>query len=423
MSRPAEVTFFFPYHEVSGVPMLFSRMAARLARSGMAVDVIDYPGGAMDRRLRDERGVRVLPFQDGAPLAVRGETVLVLQAILPATMRPELQVHPSTRIVFWALHPANLIQTAIPTPYFRDLQLRSRLFHKIVINLLMAPFAVRLRRFVEELNRRRAIFFMDGENYRVTRDWLGARLPDPIFIPVPSDAATVNRGTDRNRPAGAPLSFGWLGRLADFKMPILLHLLRRLSEHARSRGTSIEFHVIGDGPEAAAIGGAALEHPTFRIVMAGRITGGALDDYLSENLDVLAAMGTSALEGARLGIPTLLLDISYHSVDGDYIFRWLHDTRDFTLGEILQPRHFARGNDSLERVIDTVVQDRPALSRKAFDYYRRSHSIDEVAARFADAVRRSGFRFGDIDGALIRKGVVRRSYEWIRSRSARAATI
>lgn len=416
-SRPA-LTFFFPYHEVSGVPMLFSRMAVHLAKSGVDVRVVDYPDGAMAQRVRDVAGVRLIPFHDGVPVEIGDDSVLVMQAILPATIRPELRVDRRTRVLFWVLHPANLVQTAVPLRYFRDLQLRSRGFHAAV-NLAMRPFARRLRAFVETLAARRAIVFMDGENYRLTSERTGAAIPDPLFIPVPSDSPTINRGIERKGNGNDPLTFAWLGRLADFKIHILIHLLERLSELSRRRSLPIDFHIIGHGPDAGLIRPERLEHEHFRLRMTGRLTGEALDEHLARSVDVLAGMGTSALEGARLGVPTILLDISYRRVREGYIFRWLHETTDFTLGEVLTPRHFRPGNDSLERMVDEVIAARPSLSARAFDYYVRSHSLEAIAPRFLAAASSSEFRFGEIDPALRTRSAVRRAYEWLRSRRRR----
>ena len=44
-------------------------------------------------------------------------------------------------------------------------------------------------------------------------------------------------------------------------------------------------------------------------------------------------MGTAALEGAKLGIPTILLDISYKSIKSEYNYRWLYERDGKTLGD------------------------------------------------------------------------------------------
>lgn len=407
------VTFFFPYHEVSGVPMLFSRIAAHLGASGRAVRVVDYPDGAMAVRLQGAPGVELVPFADGRPLSIAADEILVLQAILPYCLRPELRIASATKLLFWTLHPGCLLQTAIPHPYLRDLQLRSQRFHAIASALTMPLLQRRLRRFVEDLVAHGALLFMDGETLAITRDRLRAAIPHPRFVPVPCDPAWGNRYMARARASDCERVVGWLGRLSDFKIHILIHTLQRLSRFSRQRGVRITFVVIGDGPEARRIDLAGLQHECFRIEMAGVVTGAALEDRLV-GLDLLTAMGTSALEGARLGVPTLLLDISHSPVQGDYRFKWLHDTHDFILGEVLQKRHMSAGNDSLERVMDALPERWSELSTRAYDYFQANHSLDAVSAQVWAVAGQTHFSYRDIDPRLLRKSFSRRLYEFLR---------
>ena len=46
-------------------------------------------------------------------------------------------------------------------------------------------------------------------------------------------------------------------------------------------------------------------------------------------------MGTSAIEGARLGIPTILLDYSYKSINGFYKYEFIYEKEGFSLGKKL----------------------------------------------------------------------------------------
>ncbi len=395
--------------------MVFSRMAAYLASKGMDVTIVDYPDGAMARRVRGMSGIRLHSFEDGVPTRIGGDGVVVLQSLLPATIRPELRIDPAARLLFWTLHPANFIQVAAPISWIRDLQMRSRIFHDVLMKTVMHRFAVRLRTFVLSLDRGSALLFMDRENYRVTSERVGVVLRNPIFVPVPSDRAVVNRVQEVARAPRSPLSIAWLGRLAQFKVHILLHMLDRFSRLARERRLPLRFQIIGDGPDRWRIRTDRFEHEYFTVEWKGRLTEKDLDDYLVENIDILAAMGTSALEGARLGLPTILLDFSYRRIRGDYVFRWLHQTKDYVLGEVIGGRHIEPGNDSLDRLVDDFLRDRSALSHQAFDYYTANHSIDVVAVRFIEAARRSSFQYGDIDPELLRKGAIRKVYEFIRA--------
>lgn len=413
--RPS-LAFFFPYREISGVPMLFLRMADFLAsRRGMNACVVDYRDGYMARALR-ERGspVRVRIFEDGVPFEIGPETVLVLQSILPYTLRPELRIDPDTRIVFWTLYHLNLVQTIIPTPFFRHIQARYILFHRLFMNTLMLPLKRRMQEHVSAMNARRSLFFMDGSTLQYTEERLEIRIEKPLFVPLPCDDVPRNLKAPRKPGESRPLSVCWVGRLSDFKTPILLYTVRRLSDLARRKSIAIRFHIIGDGPDEALVRGLNVDHDHFRLTREGVIAGEDLDSFLLDRIDVLAAMGTSALEGAKLGVPTVLLDASYGAVNGDYRFRWLFESRDFGLADLMDATHFARGNDSLERVIGAALGDYSALSARTHEYCFRNHSISSVCDRFLASLEQATFRYRDFSPEILRKGWVRRSYERMR---------
>src|SRR5205823_7718665 len=123
------------------------------------------------------------------------------------------------------------------------------------------------------------------------------------------------------------VNVAWLGRLSDFKVHILLYTMQRLARWAEHSGVTVDMHVIGDGPDATLIRNSSVDHPRFRRTFTGSLTGRDLQRYLIERVDLLVAMGTSALEGARLGIPTILLDIAYGRVKEGYEYKWLFESR------------------------------------------------------------------------------------------------
>lgn len=412
-SDAAPVTLFFPYHEVSGVPVLFARMAAYLAGCGTPVDVIDYADGYMARTLSGAPGVRVRRFLDGVPVTVAAETLLVMQSILPATIRTELSPDDRTRVLFWTLHPMNLVQSVMPFDAVRHLQMRYARFHGLCRATVLRGLTVRLRALVEAMHGRHSIAFMDGETLDITSERLGLALSDPRFLPVACPVPDRNLCEGRERRG--PFSLAWLGRLSDFKIHILLRTLASASAHAARTRQPILFHIIGDGPEAGQIADGRFEHEWFHIVRPGVLVGDALSEYFIARIDLLTAMGTSALEGARLGVPTVLLDFSYGAVPASYRFGWLHESDRYTLGRVIDHRTLEPDNDSMATIIEAVRRASAACSTQAYKYCRDRHALTAVGRRFDEMRASASFRWAEIDPALRRKGAIRTAYEQVRA--------
>ncbi len=413
---PPVPTFFFPYRDVSGVPVLFSRMARFLAESlGSPVRVVDYPDGHQSRVLASVPGIELIPFADGVPVSIRGDSVLVMQGIVPSTIRRELAPSPTTRVLFWTLHPMNWIQTLLPIEAGVDFQIRHPRANRWALSVLLPRQRANLAAFLKDLDNAGALRFMDGTTLDSTAERLGIQFADPRMLPVPVDTAGTRGRWEWVGKEGV-LRVAWLGRLADFKLPTLLHLMERLDRWATETETEVELHVIGEGPEANQLSAAIPPRRFMTVHRVGRLTGAALDEYLLSRVDLLAAMGTSALEGARLGIPAILLDIAYAPLSGDHPFRWLHTASRFTLGEIIVDRHGTSGDRTLEIMLGGLRRDYSRLSEEAYSYCVRNHDLSVVAVALLAAVKATLFRWGDIPHRLTEKSAFRKAYEWGRSR-------
>ena len=416
-NQKQSLTFFFPYRDISGVPVLFLRMAEYLSTHyRIETCVIDYSDGYMARTIRERNSpVPVRFFEDGVPMHIGSETVLILQSVLPYTMRPELKINSEVRVIFWTLYHMNLVQTIIPLPFFRHMQARYIIFHKLFMNTLMLSLKIKLQKLVTSMNNKRSIFFMDGSTLKYTQERLDVLIDRPIFMPVPCDG--VSRNVKKTKAPGggdSTLSICWVGRIADFKTPILLYTIQKLSELARKKSFAIRFHVIGEGPDEPRVRALNVVHDRFQLINEGVIAGETLDKFLLDRVDILAAMGTSALEGAKFGVPTVLLDASYGVVKEDYRFRWLFESEDYGLGDLMDDSQFAAGNDSLVRIIEAAQSNYAALSDRTFEYCARNHAISSVCGKFLTAIQMASFRYGDFSPEIMRKGWIRRAYERVR---------
>jgi hypothetical protein len=412
------VTFFFPYREVSGVPVLFARMAEYLAGrppGGPAVSIVDYPDGCMATRLANDRRINFVPFHDGLPLEVPGDTTLVMQSILPYTMRPELRINRAANLIFWTLYPFNLVPTLVPTKWCRDFQAKHEGLNRLVMTTIGSRLRTQLAATILGLASKQSLWFMDGTTLSSTTHRLGIDLPNPVYMPVPCTDPLTPPPTRRLRAGNSALTVAWLGRLADFKTPILIHTIEQLAAYARRRRRKVRVLIVGDGPDRSRVLQAIPSGGFVSADCLGVVTGSALEDVLVAETDLLVAMGASALEGAKLGIPTLLLDVCYGRVARDYRFKWLHEVANHSLGEVLGPRSSSLGAHSLEEAIDEIDTNALTLSQRTLRYFNENHSMRVVGERFVSHIARASFRVGDFPPRVLQKTVLRRAYELARA--------
>ena len=227
-----KICFYFPYHEVSGVPVLFFRMANELAilNKFIHIYVIDYSDGAIARNLIINRNITLLPFTDGIPISPPEDAILVMQSILPYSIRPELKILPDTKLVFWNLHPDNLVPSLIPLPYLRNFQNTNFKLYSLLAKTLYPALIRNLREFTEQAVTKKALWFMDQSNLDKTLKYLFTNISDVDFVPVPALGSKLIKANDFQ--GKEVLNFTWVGRLCDFKSHILMYTIKKLNSLA-----------------------------------------------------------------------------------------------------------------------------------------------------------------------------------------------
>lgn len=366
------IAFYFPYGSIGGVSVLFLRLAARLTESYRVI-IMDLNDGYMANHL--PQGCEFLPYDQ--PEKLPEDSLLILQSC-PLWRIKGLAMFPKgTRIFFWNLHPDNL------TPRLVSWGLNSSWHHfaAAFIHALSRGRRQKLRMLVSHLIERKSIVFMDRENARKTTTSLGLSANDCVYLPILTDEPTLSR-----EPFDAidTLECGWIGRLEDFKMPILLHLIDRLDQIASPKP---RLTIVGDGSGRKAIEAALEKCRNLSVQFTGTIGFQDLDSKIVR-FHALFAMGTSALEGAKLGIPTFCLDYSYRPITGLYRFRYIFETHGYNLGEEIGERHL-ESQSSLEAKISDLIQSPNELGERCRRHWEGSYSPEFVVKRFVDLVENS----------------------------------
>jgi hypothetical protein len=185
-----------------------------------------------------------------------------------------------------------------------------------------------------------------------------------------------------------------------------------LSNAAESIG-SIRLTIISDGEFRNYIENIARTNSTecFTTNFKGEVAMTTLPAYLLEKIDMLFAMGTSALEGARLGVPVFLADYSYQKIARNYRFKHFFNNSEYSLGEEIGEAHY-EDTSSLELSLQTVIDDYEKYSRLSYDFWAVHfsvesakeillQSIDETTATFGEMAN-LGFFQPDFPGKILR---------------------
>jgi hypothetical protein len=403
-TKKPSICFYFPYYEDSGVPVLFHRLANYIAEHNQEILIylIDYENGSMARHLLKLPNIHLIIFKDGEKVVVPDNTILIMQAFLPYKWPYELQPKDDTRLFFWNLHPRNMVPSLLPFLFLTDLPTTHWWVYRLV-SLLYPVFLQRLRRYIGLLFKNNAFCFMDITNYESTIKYLYLQHGNSsnFIIPIP---VTLNTNIVANKELRKEnIRFCWVGRLCDFKAHILVYTINKLGEFAKQNGIKIIYYIIGDGSRRGYIEKNVNVTNSIEIVFKGALPAYEVHNFLCKHVDVLTAMGTSALEGAQLHIPTILLDYSYKKIKKDYKFRFLYETEGYDLAHQISQSDFQTNNRSLQIILTKLLNEYDLHATKTYQYYLDNHTIDSVVENFLKKIFQTTFTYKMIDKVYFKK--------------------
>jgi hypothetical protein len=253
---------------------------------------------------------------------------------------------------------------------------------------------------------------MDSANYNHTINFYNLELENPInFLPI-----ACSNGSFRDYSAvnsKSTLNISWVGRICDFKINSLNLLIRSLSNSARNLRQKVVLYVIGTGSEENNIEINNYLNDYFEIVVLGSLSKIKLDEFLYSNIDINASMGTSILESAKFGIPSIVLDFDNKNIKSNYSYRWLHETINYDLGHFITNDDYL-GNNTMDKMIVQFIKEREIISKMVYDYYTENHSLESVSKRLYMSISKTKLIYSNINPSLRKKGLLRRIYEIIK---------
>lgn len=359
---------------------MFLRVA-KLLKDSRRVIIMDLKDGFMAKNLPE--GVEFIAHD--AKNMVPGDAVVVFQGCFPWTVSRIDQFPRTAKLLFWHLHPDNYLpfffykygDTPFPSLFSRSVSsLRFRKAKSLVCDLLSKS----------------ALFFMDGPNFKSTMRYFGMPEKKPQYLKIFTDSNGGEKISAAKVDAMAgKIRLGWLGRVEDFKTPILLHTLERLSSLSE---ISFSMTIVGQGSGLDEIRDFSKGNPQMDVNVVGEINYEEIPGCLA-GIDILFAMGASALEGAKAGIPTIALDYSFKEISGLYKFELIYEKKEFSIGEKIGTE-LMEESCTLQDLLLGICKDYQSYSEKCHDYWLMNFSPEVFQPKFFDAINDTNYTFSDL---------------------------
>ena len=233
---------------------------------------------------------------------------------------------------------------------------------------------------------------MDGPNFKSTMRYFGMPEKKPPYLKIFTDSK-CEKETSVVKLASTDdkIRLGWLGRVEDFKTPILLHALERLSSLPE---ISFSMTIVGQGSGLDEIRDFSKRNPQMEVNVVGEINYEDIPERLA-GIDILFAMGASALEGAKAGLPTIALDYSFKEIGGLYKFGLIYEKKEFSIGEKIGTE-LLEESCTLQDLLIGICKDYQSYSEKCHDYWLMNFSPEVFQPKFFDAINETNYTFSDL---------------------------
>lgn len=367
-----KIVFFYPSRIVGGMEMLFLRLSDHLSKKeGFNIGYVDFEDGFVANQLN--KNIKHYKFNYNK-IILSEDTVLV--APLSSIKDITAYFHPhNIRVLLWSVHPEGL-KSAIDN-------WQRYLFQKKGLNF----FANDLDNFI----KKKGLFFMDGENFHRQKKYFSFNENSSLFLPIFAE----DKVTRKKYYSNSIIKMGSLGRLSLEKVMPIINVLEECNDYlSTNESENIDFHIIGEGEEFNRLK-EFKANKRLRLIFVGNLLKEDMDNYLVKNVDVLFAMGTSALEGASLGVATVLLDYSFESMSDNKRFQWLFESEEFSLG-----RNFSKDNNykhSFHDICSYIKSgDIADYGKKCLTYFEDNHRLNVTSDLFVRAIDKTDLEIDDL---------------------------
>lgn len=397
-----QIVLFNAATSLGGTAVLALRMAGELKRLGAPFLVIDQHGGFLSEELRKLQLPCVSPASSGKRRKL--DHLLPANAVIIAYCHDLLPISTvldgkAARLLLWDVYP----------PLWLDGFLNVNL--PVLRRLLNRPgwFAQARKDVVSKMMNSGGVVFTDEIGLKNVELLTGRKWPEAGIVPVPVEMLS---SPQRLRPrTGGAVSCVYIGRASPWKVVPARRLLEDFGSHANVHWTILT----ESATRFKAMLGAGL---TGSIDYVEGVYGAALDPWLLSHADICFGMGTSCLEGAKLGVPSILMDFvaSKDEMPGRYGYRWLYQEAGYGLGRDVSGCPGVPGMTA-GQVLAEVQQEAGRVGRLCWETVREKFALRSVAEKLLLAARHTRLGLTDCtSNNLFRLGRLGQRWRQFRTR-------
>lgn len=244
---------------------------------------------------------------------------------------------------------------------------------------------------IKELTHMNSIVTMDNECNSFFFKQYGTQLSND-YLKIPID---IKENRYKYKTDNKLINITYVGRGNDlWKIKPVKKLIKDLSQVSNN----FMIHIFTDTADLFQSEFQDLLSSNVEVKYYFQYWGDKLSKKLIELSDLHYSMGTSMLEGASLGIPTIIADAGMHDFPDSYRYRWFVDDVENYAGNFIDKKEVFAGFPIEEIVKEALDRDAMgALSKKQHEYISENYSpykvVDKITKWKPEATVRSLLKY------------------------------
>jgi hypothetical protein len=255
-------------------------------------------------------------------------------------------------------------------------------------------------RVLDLIVRNDAFYFIDVMGKELVESRLSTLITATRFLPIPIDNVVDVEST--SYIVNDTFTISYVGRSVVWKIqPMVKVIADLISTRLESE---VQINIVCDDVELFTQ--TLLKYVSLAGIKLNFFEN--LDSFELSNLlkksDMHFSMGTAALDGAKLGIPTILIDGSYDIFPKNYRYRWIYETNDLNLGRIISKNTSTfDGIHALDELVTCIKKDKLEIGKKCQQYTLRNYHVSSVIEKIIESKKTSKLTMNMFNNLLVIK--------------------
>ncbi|MBB2954347.1 hypothetical protein [Sphingobacterium sp. JUb56] len=354
-------------------------MAVNLSQSNqILIQYVDYVDGFVASEIeKNLYNIKIIPFDNNRRIKLESGSLLVTP--LSSIFQAARFFYKDVYVMFWSIHPLGL---------------------KEAVDFLPSHIpSISYKKYGQDLTAliaKKGLFFMDKPNFDIQRALFSIEQSHVDYLPIFS-SDTIDMKVYQETKSRI-LHLGWLGRLCIEKVNAVINVLEHCNHYLETRpDEKIIFYIIGDGDKKTMVQNYKI-HENLELQFLGILNGEQLRNFMLMNVDLMFAMGTSALEAASLSIATILVDFSFTEIPSNNRFRYLYESEGYSVGDEFHDNN--KYNHDLRSILDNLKSGEITThAKKCYDYFLSQHSEESIVNKFCSLLTAVDVRVLDVNNS------------------------